>query len=389
MSLELRAVEEEVEPDLAVFRDGEALVLACSGAWRTRSLARVERAIAKLKLANLARGAKAARIDLTAVTHLDTAGVLFVLKLEAGLSAASLAHEIVGAHGEQERLIAAVRAEACRPAPEPKPAPSLIAIVERCGRAAFRVAGDAALLLNFLGQTIVILGLSCLRPWRIRWRAVIRHMETTGLNALPIVGLISFLIGLVLAYQGAAQLAQFGAQIFTVNIVGIGVLREMAILLTAIIVAGRSGSAFTAQIGSMQVNEEVDALRTLGLDPMEVLVLPRVLGLVFAMPFLAFYANLMGLLGGAVMINLVLGISLADFIAQLRQAVGLNDLLVGLVKAPPFAFLIALVGCFEGFRVSRNAESVGHATTRAVVEGIFLVIVLDAILSIFFQIIGV
>ncbi len=389
MSLELRAVDEEVEPDLAVFRDGDLLVLACSGAWRTRSLVRVERTIAKLKLASLARGAQAARIDLTAVTHLDTAGVLFVLKLEAGLKAAGLVHEIAGAHGEQERLIAAVRAEACRPAPEPKPAPSLVAIIERCGRAAFRVAGDAALLLNFLGHTIVILGLALLRPWRIRWRAVIRHMETTGLNALPIVGLISFLIGLVLAYQGAAQLEQFGAQIFTVNIVGIGVVREMAILLTAIIVAGRSGSAFTAQIGSMQVNEEVDALRTLGLDPMEVLVLPRVLGLVFAMPFLAFYADLMGLLGGAVMIDLVLGISLGDFITQLRQAVGVNDVLVGLVKAPPFAFLIALVGCFEGFRVSRNAESVGHATTRAVVEGIFLVIVLDAVLSIFFQLIGV
>lgn len=389
MSLELRAVDQEAEPGLSVFRDGDLLVLACSGAWRTRSLVSVERAIAKMNLASLARGAGSARIDLAAVSHLDTAGVLFVLKLEAGLRTASLTHEIAGASSEQQRLIAAVRAELRNPAPEPKPPPSLIAVVERCGRAAYRVAGDAGLLLNFLGQTVIILLLSVARPWRIRWRAVFRHMETTGLNALPIVGLISFLIGLVLAYQGAAQLEQFGAQIFTVNIVAIGVTREMAILLTAIIVAGRSGSAFTAQIGSMQVNEEVDALRTLGLDPMEVLVLPRVLGLVFAMPFLAFYADLMGLLGGAVMIDLVLGISLGDFITQLRQAVGLNDLFVGLIKAPPFAFLIAMVGCFEGFRVSRNAESVGQATTRAVVEGIFLVIVLDAVLSIFFQLIGV
>ncbi len=389
MSLELSETDCDTQPELSVFRDGDLLVLACSGAWRTRTLARIERAMARMKLANLARGTQQARIDLAAVSHLDTAGVHFVLKLEAALEAAGLPYETVGAHSEQDRLIAAVRAEACRPALEPKPPPSLVALLERCGRSAYRVAGDAKLLVNFLGHTTVILAFALLRPWRIRWRAVIRHMETTGLNALPIVGLISFLIGLVLAFQGAAQLEQFGAQIFTVNIVGIGVVREMAILLTAIIVAGRSGSAFTAQIGSMQVNEEVDALRTLGMDPMEVLVLPRVLGLVLAMPFLAFYADLMGLLGGAVMIDLVLGISLFEFIVQLRQAVGVNDLFVGLVKAPLFAFLIAMVGCFEGFRVSRSAESVGHATTRAVVEGIFLVIVLDAVLSIFFQIIGV
>ncbi len=389
MSLEVSEEAREQEPEVAVFREGEVLVIACSGAWRTRSLARIEKSLARMKLAKEARGARRARIDLAAVTHLDTAGVHFLLKMERALEAAGVAFETVVARDEQRRLIEAVRAEDCRPVAQPKELPSLLAVVERCGRAAFGVAGDARLLVNFLGHTAVILALGILQPWRIRWRAVIRHMETTGLNALPIVGLISFLIGLVLAFQGAAQLEQFGAQIFTVNIVGIGVTREMAILLTAIIVAGRSGSAFTAQIGSMQVNEEVDALRTLGLDPMEVLVLPRVLGLVLAMPFLAFYADLMGLLGGAVMIDLVLGISLSEFIVQLRQSLGVNDLLVGLVKAPPFAFLIAMVGCFEGFRVSRSAESVGHATTRAVVEGIFLVIVLDAVLSIFFQVIGV
>lgn len=389
MSVAFSDSDLEADPELAVFRDGEVLVVACSGAWQTRSLDRIDRSMGRLKLAGQAAGARSARIDLAAVTRLDTAGVQFVLRLESALATAAIPHEIVGATDEQTRLIAAVRAEACVAAPEPKQRPSLVEMLETCGRAAYQVAGDAKLLVNFLGNTWVCLVMALLRPWRIRWRAVIRHMETTGLNALPIVGLISFLIGLVLAFQGAAQLEQFGAQIFTVNIVGIGVLREMAILLTAIIVAGRSGSAFTAQLGSMQVNEEIDALRTLGLDPMEVLVLPRVLGLVFAMPFLAFYADIMGLLGGAVMIDLVLGISLSEFITQLRHSVSLGDLFVGLVKGPPFAFLIAMVGCFEGFRVSRNAESVGHATTRAVVEGIFLVIVLDAVLSIFFQVIGV
>ncbi|MBC6416275.1 MAG: ABC transporter permease [Rhodospirillales bacterium] len=364
----------------------------------------LERKTGQLKLAQLTKDSTTARIDLAAVSQLDTAGVLFLIKLEQGLRQLDQEVRIESASQRQRQLMTAVREHVCRPAAQPKHPPGRIALLERpllerpllerpllesLGRGAFRMAGDALLLLNFLGNTVAVLVLQFLRPWRIRWRAVVRHMETAGLDALPIVGLISFLIGLVLAFQGAAQLQQFGAQIFTVNIVGIGVLREMAILLTAIVVAGRSGSAFAAQIGSMQVNEEIDALRSLGLDPMEVLVLPRVLGLVAVMPFLAFYADLMGLLGGAVMIDLVLGIPLWEFIAQLRQAVSPGDLFVGLIKAPPFAFLIALVGCFEGFRVSRSAEAVGQATTRAVVEGIFLVIVLDALLSIFFQIVGV
>lgn len=380
---------EDADPAVAALRQGDLLTVACSGAWRTRQMGAAERALAKLNLAEQSRGARRARIDLAAVSHLDTAGALFLLRLERALGDLALAVELVGVEGERLRLVEAVREHACQPAPPAKELPSLLSLVEHCGRSLFGIAADARLLVNFLGHTMQVLVLSLLQPWRIRWRAVIRHMETTGLNALPIVGLISFLIGLVLAFQGAAQLERFGAQIFTVNIVGVGVLREMAILLTAIIVAGRSGSAFTAQLGSMQVNEEIDALRTLGLDPMEVLVLPRVLGLVLVMPLLAFYADLMGLLGGAVMTDLVLGISLSEFIIQLRQSVTTGDLFVGLVKAPPFAFLIAMVGCFEGFRVSRNAESVGKATTRAVVEGIFLVIVLDAVLSIFFQVIGV
>ena len=214
-------------------------------------------------------------------------------------------------------------------------------------------------------------------------------MEQSGLNALPIVGLISFLVGVVLAYQGADQLARFGAQIFTVNLVAVGVLREMGILLTAIIVAGRSGSAFTAQIGTMKVNEEIDALQTIGLDPMDVLVMPRLIGLVLVLPLLTFYADIMGLLGGAVMATVVLDISFFQFARQLNDAVDLWAFWVGVIKAPLFAFIIAMVGCYEGLKVSRSAESVGRQTTRAVVESIFLVIVLDALLSIFFSFIGI
>ena len=204
------------------------------------------------------------------------------------------------------------------------------------------------------------------------------QVEETGINALPIVGLLAFLIGVVLAYQGADQLKRFGAEIFTINLLGVGVLREIGGLITAIIVAGRSGSAFTAQIGTMRVNEEIDAMQTIGLNTVDMLVLPRIIGLVIALPLLTFYADIMGLIGGAVMCYFDLGITIPVFLRQLHEAVNVNTLMVGLIKAPVFAFVIALVGCYEGFQVERNAASVGLLTTRSVVESVFLVIVLDA-----------
>ena len=200
--------------------------------------------------------------------------------------------------------------------------------------------------------------------------------------------LLAILIGVVLAFQGADQLRRFGAEIFTVNLLGVSVLRELGVLLTAIIIAGRSGSAFTAQIGAMEVNEEVDALRTIGLDPIEVLVLPRLLGLMLTLPLLSFFASMMALLGGGLMVVLVLDVPMVQFLRQLSTAVSTTTLWAGLVKAPVFAFLIAIVGCFEGMRVSRSAESVGQLTTTSVVLAIFLVILVDAVFSILFAQIG-
>src|SRR6202030_3592004 len=222
------------------------------------------------------------------------------------------------------------------------------------------------------------------RPSRLRLTALSSHMEQTGVDALPIVGMLSFLIGVVFAYQGADQLRRFGAEIYTVNLLGVAVLRELGVLLTAIIIAGRSGSAFTAQIGTMQVNEEIDALRTLGLDPVEVLVVPRILGLALTLPLLAVYADFMGLLGGCLMSWASLGILIPTFLDQLRSAIGEWTFWVGIVKAPFFAAIIALVGCYEGFNVERSADSVGRLTTQSVVEAIFLVILTDAAFSILF-----
>jgi len=223
------------------------------------------------------------------------------------------------------------------------------------------------------------------RPGRLRLTATVQQMEVAGLDAMPIVGLLSFLIGVVMAYQGADQLRRFGAEIYTVNLLGISILRELGVLLSAIIIAGRSGSAFTAQIGTMQVNQEIDALRTLGLDPVEVLVLPRVLGLVLTLPLLVFYADFMGLIGGGLMSWATLGIGAPAFLEQLRSAITEWTLWVGVIKAPFFAAIIAMVGCYEGFNVSGSADSVGRLTTQSVVESIFLVIVADAAFSILFS----
>jgi phospholipid/cholesterol/gamma-HCH transport system permease protein len=281
------------------------------------------------------------------------------------------------------------RAEAYQGRADLQPGRTFRGMVEKVGEATVVAAREAVQLVDFLGLTVVTLLRALRNPGRLRVAAIVTHMERVGLDALPIVGLLSFLIGVVLAYQGADQLRRFGAELFVVNLLGIGVLREIGILMTAIIIAGRSGSAFTAQIGAMKVNQEVDALRTLGLDPMELLVLPRVLALMITLPLLGFYADVVGLMGGALMSYATLGVTLGQFLRQLQLAVDEGTLLVGLSKAPVFAFVIAMVGCYQGLKVTGSAESVGRLTTTSVVESIFLVIVIDAFFSVLFSFLGV
>jgi phospholipid/cholesterol/gamma-HCH transport system permease protein len=366
-------------------KDADCLVLEFAGPWTTMTVAAQDRALDSLA----PNGARRVRIDLSGIEAFDTTGALLVHRTVKQLSDRGLTVDLSGGLAAHRRLIETVRSHDVSCPPPPPVRNALATLMEHTGRATFFVFDEAVSLINFLGHTVTVIAASMLRPSRIRLIALINQMEQTGLNALPIVGLISFLIGVVLAYQGADQLRKFGAEIFTVNLVGVGVLREMAIMLTAIIVAGRSGSAFTAQIGTMKVNEEIDAMRTIGLDPMEVLVLPRVAALVLVLPLLTFYADLMGLLGGAVMANWALDISFFQFARQFNAAVPVWSFWVGLIKAPVFAFVIAVVGCYEGFKVSISAESVGKRTTAAVVEAIFLVIVLDALFSIIFSILGV
>lgn len=257
------------------------------------------------------------------------------------------------------------------------------------GASTFSVMKGLYNLVAFFGQLCTTFGAAMLNPRRLRLRSLVYHINEVGIKAVPIVALMAFLISIVLGYQGATQLEQFGATIFTIDLVAISVLREMGVLITAIMVAGRSGSAFAAQIGVMQVNEEVDAMRTIGLDPFEMLVLPRVLGILIVLPILTLIADVMGLFGTLFVSSTLLDISVLQFLDRLQSAVDLNTFLIGLVKAPVFAILIGMVGCSQGMQVRGSAAEVGRRTTMAVVQSIFLVILADALFSVLFIVLGI
>jgi len=323
------------------------------------------------------------RIDLQDVQSVDTVGAWVVYRLSRDLDA-----EIVGASSEADVLIAAVTQADDTGQVR---APQLIAplrILNQVGGAVVHAFGSLSGMLGFVGSLIFATLAVIRNPRRFRLKAMIRQFELVGVTSLGIIGLMSFLIGIVIAQQGAVQLRQFGAEIFTVNLVGRLTLRELGVLMTAIMVAGRSGSAFAAQIGTMKLTEEVDAMRTIGVSPMEALVLPRVLAAVLMMPLLGFYAAIVAMIGGAVLCSIVLDIPIATFVTTIQQVVPVYDLWVGLIKAPVFGAIVALSGCYQGMLVEGSAENVGLKTTAAVVQAIFMVIVVDAFFAVFFTWVG-
>ncbi|MXQ09551.1 MlaE family lipid ABC transporter permease subunit [Alphaproteobacteria bacterium GH1-50] len=327
-------------------------------------------------------------IDLAAVERMDTAGAWVLCDLETRLLGHGRTLELRNASEETILLLESVR-RAMPVKTEPViSARGLVAFLEKIGRA---VASGTAFLVEltaYLGQFFDRLARMIRHPHEFRLTALVAHAEDVGLRAVPIVALMAFLIGVVLAFQGSAQLQQFGAEVFVVDLIAISILRELGIFLTAIIVAGRTASAFTAAIGSMKMREEIDAMRTLGLDPATVLFLPRILALLLMLPILGLIANLMGLLGGALMAWIDLGISPSMFRTRLIEGTDVSHVFVGLVKAPFFALIIGVVGCHAGMQVKGNAESLGRMTSNAVVTAIFAVIVADAMFSIFFAQIG-
>jgi len=373
------------EPGLTISAEDGRRRLAVRGRWTTAHLAHIGTELDRVDAAS----AGATGIDLAAVAALDTAGAWLLERTRQRLAAAGAPVEFESAKPEHLRLIERVQRAGAPERLAKRRRPNLTDVVARLGKATIDSLARGGELLSFLGAVVITWARLWYRWDRIRFTSLVSHIEQVGLNAMPIVGLITFLVGVVLAYQGVDQLRRFGAEVFTVDLVAISVLREMGILLTAIMVAGRSGSAFTAQIGTMQVNEEVDAMRTMGLDPIEVLVLPRVMALVIAVPLLTFFANMMALVGGGFMAVVLIDLTPSQFINQTRQAIGLWTFWVGIIKAPFFAFIIGMVGCFEGLKVKGSAESVGRLTTQSVVEGIFLVIVFDAFFSILFSYIGI
>jgi phospholipid/cholesterol/gamma-HCH transport system permease protein len=366
-------------------RSDGTLTLRCRGDWTAETAGAIDRDLRSLG----AQPASSATIDVGGIGRLDTTGAWLIERTRRALTAAGSAVETAGADDSKRLLLDRLSELAREPPAEDISYSGLSRLLYSVGNATIEVFKESVDLLNFLGLATLKSWRVMASPKRFRFTAFVAHLENAGFNALPIVGLLSFVIGIVLAYQGADQLRRFGAEIFTVDLLGISILREMAILMTAIIIAGRSGSAFTAQIGTMQVNEEIDAMRTIGLDPVEVLVLPRAFALIVALPLLTIYADFMGLLGGAAMAMAVLDITSTQFVERLHEAVPLWAFWVGLIKAPIFGFVIALIGCREGLKVSGSAESVGRQTTRSVVISIFMIMVLDGIFSVFFSTVGV
>ncbi|KHD09262.1 membrane protein [Candidatus Thiomargarita nelsonii] len=349
----------------------------CSGNWTLNGISTLERQLEKFSWP------QAIIFDGSAIQAMDSAGAWLLFRTQQALEKAGHSVVLQGfRHTDLLHLVKKYAVQSTTP-------PSSHNVLEKIGRNTCQAFNNLIDFLAFVGESFVVLLRALLSPSRIRWQALFANLYSAGFTALPIIGLLAFLTGVVLAYQGGSQLSQYGANIFIVDLVGITLLRELAPLLTAIIVAGRSGAAYTAQIGTMRVTDEIDALRTVGIAPMELLVLPKLLALIILMPLLSAFADIVGILGGMLIANFSFGVSVTDFLDRLPEAVSLTNYLVGIGKAPVFAAIIALVGCYQGFQVSGGADSVGKHVTVSVVQAIFLVIVVDALFSILFNWLGI
>ncbi|WP_128003263.1 MlaE family ABC transporter permease [Piscinibacter defluvii] len=358
-------------------RTPDGAVLKLAGAWRMAGLAEIDAALATLVLP------QSVRVDGSALTELDSAAALVLLRALQRGAEPPPQHGFAPAHA---RVLERVREHLA--ADHAAPAPPRVGVLAWVGQAATYVLHLLRGHLAFLGATCVALAEVLRRPGRLRWRELTVQIEQTGLNALPVVALVTLLIGIVIAYLLGLQASKYGANIFVVDGVGIGATREFAPIIVAVIVAGRSGAAFTAQLGAMKLTEETDAIRTLGLSPAQVLVLPRVLALAISLPLLVFVGDVMSLVGAMAIAQPMLDLTPAAFLARLHEALDLRHVVIGLVKAPVFALAIALIGTRMGMTVERDTRAVGTATTSTVVQSIVAVILLDALFAVLLQAMG-
>ncbi|OIQ98559.1 putative phospholipid ABC transporter permease protein MlaE [mine drainage metagenome] len=354
------------------------VTVRCIGAWVVKNAAQLEPQLDAIALPDIGT----ILIDGSEISALDTSGAWLLHRTISKINQHKLSLTINGLRPEFNNLLKLISSYPTKQKSLTQPK---LRILANIGQRTWRTLLGLLDIFAFIGECAVVLLRSILHPHRIRWRPILRNIQKSGFEALPITGLLSFLMGFVIAYQGADQLQRFGANIFIVDLVGLSMLRELSPLLTAIIVAGRSGSAYAAQIGTMKVTEEIDALRTIGVGSIELLVLPKMLALIIALPLLTLYADITGILGGMLMAYTKLDIGFDVFFNRIGNAVSLSSFLTGIGKAPVFAAIISLVGCYQGFQVKGSADSVGQQTTVSVVQSIFLVIFADAIFSVVFN----
>ena len=376
-------------PGYKVELRGTAFCLVATGSWTVRETTALDSGLKRLRVPIPPTPDFTGQIDISGIEQLDTAGAWLLQRTVRVWEGKGLHTSFAGATESFEILLDEVRLRSQEQRTEIAKSSLMASLTQDWARAMTSVSRDAILITGFLGHLMATLMRMVAQPWRFRVTSFIHHLDHAGFRAVPIIALICLLIGAVVMQQGVMQLRAFGAETFAVNMVAILSLREVGVLLTAIMVAGRSGSAFTAEIGSMKMREEIDAMRTLGIDPMETLVAPRVLALIVVLPLLTFLGDMMCLIGAGVMAKIMLGLDTAAYLDALHGAVDTRHFMAGILKAPFAALIIGLVGCLEGMKVSGSAESLGIHVTSAVVKAIFLVIIFDALFAMFLSSIGV
>ena len=358
---------------IAWTKNRDRLEVALHGEWTLRSAGELETLIQQLpKAENVV-------VDVSGITDFDSAGILLLSEYVEQVRSRGVHIEVINYTDAQQELYKMLQEHMVE-----KIVPRKQGFLEELGKATVQFVSDSKDFITFLGHLVVSFWYGITHPKTLRYKETVYHIYQSGFNALVIIGMTAFLVGMVIAYQGAVQLAKFGADIFIVDTVGISIVRELGPMITAIVIAGRSGSAYTAEIGAMKITEEIAAMRTMGFDPYNFLVLPRIFALMIALPLLIFFSDIIGILGGMVASKMVVGISFDQFISRLQEVLEVKHYILGMIKGPVFAFIIAAIGCFRGFEVSDNTESIGLQTTASVVNAIFLVIAFDALFSVIY-----
>jgi len=365
---------------LEVQKSGDRITIVCRGEWTLYQSDRIEKAMRSLSLPRNIH----CIIDFHDVNTFDSAGVLLLLNLKESLRQRGNSCEVTGLNEKQEKMLRLIE-HGYGEEPLPRRREGLF---YRIGKATLEELNTVRYFLHFLGELSASFARLLAKPKNFRFRETVYHIEQSGFNALFIIGLTSFLVGLVIAYESLVQLVQFGADIFVVDGIGIAITRELGPMITAIVIAGRSASSYTAEIGTMKITEEISAMRTMGFDPFFFLVIPRIIALVIALPLLIFFSDIMGILGGMIATKAQVDISYTFFIERLQEVLEAKHYILGIIKGPFFALIIAATGCFHGFRVTGDTESIGIETTASVVHAIFFVIACDALFAVVFTQLG-